>query len=138
MPLHAPMLAGVLLFSLSALTAAQKDNGDECNCFRTNGSTVGYFAYHRFHDYRNVSVAATAPAALTGIANSTDAAVTSDFFATSQWTDDWSIQNWNNSASLGYGSDGGPTVFMVNSPNNVYIRSCPPSITPPPQSSTPG
>jgi hypothetical protein len=119
MALPSSILAGILLFSLPNPTLAQKDNGDECSCFRTNGSSEGYFAYHRFHDFRNVANAsATPPTVLANMANATNALATSDFFLSGNWTNDWTVQNWNNSDSF---VESGATVLMINSPNNVYI-----------------
>jgi hypothetical protein len=42
-----------------------------------------------------------------------------------EWTSNWLIQNWNNSAQMGGNSDvtgSDATVLMVNSPNNIYIQ----------------
>lgn len=114
------ILVNLMVFCLSNLVAAQTDNGDECNCFRTNGSSQGYFAYHRFHDYRNVAAASPAPAVVSNVNSATNAPPTSNFFAAAQWTSDWSIQNWNNSGDLN--PDGGATVLRINSPNNIYIE----------------
>lgn len=122
MALPSSILAGLLLF---ALTSAQTDNGNECSCFRTNGSSAGYFAYHRFFDYRNVpGASANPPAVISNEVNATDALATSDFFLNDAWTNDWTIQNWNNSDSM---SSTDATELMINSPNNVYIGTFPPS-----------
>jgi hypothetical protein len=106
---------------LSAVVTAQKDNGAECDCFKTNGSTEAYFSYHRFFDYRNVPYSLTSnPNVLTDSSETSNAKNTSDFFSNSSWTADWAAQNWDNSESLNTsGSDA--TVLMINSPNNVYI-----------------
>jgi hypothetical protein len=122
MALPSSILAGLLLFSL---TSAQTDNGNECSCFRTNGSSAGYFTYHRFFDYRNVAGAsATPPAVISNENNATEAFATSDFFLNDAWTNDWTIQNWNNSDGM---SSTDATVLMINSPNNVYIGTSPSS-----------
>lgn len=119
MALPSSLLAGILLFALPNLSTAQTDNGDECSCFRTNGSSQGYFTYHRFHDYRNVAnPSATPPAVASNATNATNAFATSDFFLEDAWKSDWTIQNWNNSDSM---ASSGAAVTMVNSPNNVYI-----------------
>jgi len=94
MALPSSVLAGIFLF---ALTSAQKDNGNECSCFLTNGSSSGYFSYHRFHDFRNVAGAsATPPTVISNENNATEAFATSDFFLSDAWQNDWQIQNWNN------------------------------------------
>ncbi|PMD29551.1 glycoside hydrolase family 16 protein [Hyaloscypha variabilis F] len=117
MALPSSVLAGIFLF---ALTSAQKDNGNECSCFLTNGSSSGYFSYHRFHDFRNVAGAsATPPTVISNENNATEAFATSDFFLSDAWQNDWQIQNWNNSDSM---SASGATVLMINSANNIYIE----------------
>jgi hypothetical protein len=119
MALPSSILAGILLSSIPRLTSAQTDNGDECSCFRTNGSSKGYFAYHRFFDYRNVANAsANPPTVISNTDNATNAYATSNFFLTNAWTNDWTVQNWNNSDSI-QATDA--SILMVNSPNNVYI-----------------
>jgi hypothetical protein len=119
MALPSSILAGLFLFSLPRIASAQTDNGNECSCFRTNGSSAGYFTYHRFFDYRNVAGAsASPPAPISSEINATDALATSNFFLTEAWTNDWTIQNWNNSDSM---SSTDATILMINSPNNVYI-----------------
>jgi len=119
MALPSSVLAGIFLF---ALTSAQKDNGNECSCFLTNGSSSGYFSYHRFHDFRNVAGAsATPPTVISNENNATEAFATSDFFLSDAWQNDWQIQNWNNSDSM---SASGATVLLINSANNIYIGTC--------------
>jgi len=123
MALPTSILAGILLFSFADPAFAQTDNGNECSCFRTNGSSQGYFAYHRFYDYRNVAgISSTAPAVVSNATNATNALATSDFFLNNAWTNDWTTQNWNNSDSI---ESSGASVLMVNSPNNVYIGTSP-------------
>jgi len=113
------VLAGILL--LSTTGRAQQDNGPECDCFKTNGSTEAYFSYHHFFDYRNVPSSLTSnPKVITDPRDTSDAKNTSAFFSNSSWIADWAIQNWDNSDSLNT-SDSDATVLMINSPNNVYI-----------------
>jgi hypothetical protein len=118
-----PKLAGFL--AICTLAVAQKDNGKECDCFRTNGSTEAYFSYHQFFDYRNVSPKLTAnPDVLTNATETQDAGNSSSFFSDASFTADWTIPNWDNSDSLNTaGSDA--SVLMINSPNNVYIGKFP-------------
>lgn len=110
-------LLGTLLY-LPTVASAQ---GDQCSCFRTNGSSAGYFTSHRFLDYRNVSPASPeVPPLSSNITNTTNAFATSRFFLEDAWRNDWTIQNWNNTDNV---RSSAASVFMVNSPNNVYIGS---------------
>lgn len=118
MALPASLLASIFLFSLPHLTIAASDTGDECSCFRTNGSSQGYFLNHQFHDYRNVAGASSPPALTTNATNATNAFATSSFFLQDEWRNEWAVQNWNNSDSL---ASSGASILMVNTPNNVYI-----------------
>ncbi|KAK0101235.1 hypothetical protein ONS95_006414 [Cadophora gregata] len=113
------LLSSIFLFSLTSLTIAATDNGDECSCFRTNGSSQGYFLNHQFHDYRNVAGASNPPPFTTNATNATNALATSPFFLEDEWKNEWTVQNWNNSDTL---ASSGASVFMVNTPNNVYIQ----------------
>jgi hypothetical protein len=120
-----------LLLCLVPLAAAQKDNAPDCSCFRTTdpssaASAPTYFQYHRFWDFRNISRSLVSVPTLLTTANASSAApVASSYFSSSQWKNDWMIQNWNNSGALadnaGGNSSTGPTILMVQSPNNVYI-----------------
>lgn len=119
-----------LLLSLLSLASAQKDNAPDCSCFRTrepsSANAPTYFQYHRFFDYRNIDHSLTSAPAILNTANATaNADVSSSYFSTAKWNNDWSIQNWNNSDGLadnkGGNSSTGPTMLLVNSPNNVYI-----------------
>lgn len=106
---------------LSSFSIAQKDHGKECECFRTNGSSAGYFTNHRFFDYRNIKDAlSTAPDILKTPAGNTNAPATSDYLSSSAFTDDWEIQSWNNSDTLRQ-PPSDATALMINSASNVYI-----------------
>jgi hypothetical protein len=112
-------ILGILL--LCTVGEAQKDNGAKCDCFKTNDSTGAYFSYHRFFDYRNVPLSLTSnPKVLTSASDSSNAPNTSAFFSSPSWTADWSAATWDNSDSINT-PDSDATIFMVNSPNNVYI-----------------
>lgn len=116
-----PSLLSVNILLFSSLTAAQKDNGSECDCFKTNGSSADYYAYHRFHDFRNINKSlASNPEVFTDAANTSNADATSAFFLDKIWTDDWQSQSWNNSDSM---SVNNASILMINSPNNIYICS---------------
>ncbi len=106
---------------LSSFCAAQKDNGQECDCFLTNGSSAAYFSYHRFFDYRNIPSSLTsAPPVITDEIDTKNAEATSPYFTDSSWTKDWAAQTWDNSDQLNT-SDSDATILMINSQNNVYI-----------------
>jgi hypothetical protein len=118
------------IFLLSTLGTAQKDNGGECDCFKTNGSTEAYFSYHRFFDYRNVPFSLTSnPEILTSSSDTSNAQNSSAFFSQPSWTADWAAQNWDNSDTLNT-PDSDATILMINSPNNVYIGMSSPSSPP--------
>ncbi|KAM3069036.1 hypothetical protein ACMFMG_004214 [Clarireedia jacksonii] len=115
-----PSLLLLTLLATTTTTYAQRDNAEECTCFRTNGSSAGYFTSHRFHDFRNVEGAGDVPELITDATNSSNALATSDFFLGDAWNNDWTIQKWTNADSM---ANSDATVLMVNSPNNVYIES---------------
>ncbi|PQE23751.1 hypothetical protein CJF30_00008739 [Rutstroemia sp. NJR-2017a BBW] len=112
--------SSLLLLAFLATANAQKQNGEECTCFRTNGHSSGYFTSHRFHDFRNVQSGGDIPDLITDATNSSLVGATSDFFLGDAWTSDWTIQSWTNADSR---ADSDATVLMVNSPNNVYIET---------------
>jgi hypothetical protein len=105
---------------LVSFATAQTDNGNECSCFLTNDSTAAYFTYHRFWDFRNIAAPlSTEPDVLIDPTLTLNAGPTSSYFTNELWTQDWTLQAWNNSDSM---SADGATVLMINSLNNVYIR----------------
>ena len=122
--LHGPpaSLAFIALLGLFPLTYAQKDNSQDCSCYVTSGTTSpSYFTYHNFHDFRNVPATKSdnfilpAPIVSASQDNGTEP-VTSTFFASPAFSNDWSIQTWTSHAS-----EVAP-FSRVNSPQNVYIR----------------
>ncbi|KAI3323345.1 carbohydrate-binding module family 1 protein [Xylariaceae sp. AK1471] len=97
----------------------------KCNCYRTNTSTSHYFRHHKFFDFRSLSQYARVPAPIDTAQGNADALVTNAYFSLPEWTSNWLIQNWNNSAQIGGDSDAtgsDATVLMVNSANNIYIQ----------------
>lgn len=119
--MHSIVLVRLVIFSFYPLIKAQKDNGNQCDCFKTNGSSGSYFKYHRFFDYRNVpSALISQPAVVTQASEDKNDVVTSAFFSESSWTNDWNTQTWDNSDSM---SDSGSDAhtLMRYSKNNVYI-----------------
>ncbi|APA06083.1 hypothetical protein SS1G_01485 [Sclerotinia sclerotiorum 1980 UF-70] len=114
-----PIPLALLFTTLKVL--AQKNNGEECSCFRTDSASSGYFTYHRFHDFRTVAAAAqTVPDLIANESDTSNALATSDFFTGQAWNNDWSTQSWNNSDTM---VESGSSVLMINSPNNVYIET---------------
>lgn len=119
-----------VIFLLSSLSVADelKQNGEECSCFLTNGSSSGYFTYHRFHDFRNVQTNFTGiPSVIESYDDDANLVATSNFFGNySGWNGDWDIQTWNNSDQLSPDNfeTGDATVLMQNSAANVYIGMC--------------
>ncbi|KAK6950360.1 hypothetical protein Daesc_008686 [Daldinia eschscholtzii] len=113
----------VVVSSLAPLSLAafQQVSNDQCNCFLTNGSRADFFTTHKFFDYREKTEYASVPSLIDDPDDSSDAGPTSDYFSSDEWTDNWTIQNWNNEASLS-GDVSDATILMVNSPNNVYIE----------------
>ncbi|KAH7329350.1 glycoside hydrolase family 16 protein [Stachybotrys elegans] len=111
-----------LLLGNSKLAAAEGDNilrnDSSCDCFLTNGSDPTYYSSHLFFDFRDLAQYAGVPEVIPDAQRSSLAPPTSDYFTSERWTNTWEIQNWNNSQD-GYGD---ATVFMVNSPNNIYIQ----------------
>jgi hypothetical protein len=108
------------LILLSSLSLAQKDNGEECSCFRTNGSSAAYFTNHQFFDYRNISSSAPVPPLIASDVETANANATSSYFSTDAFTQDWIIQKWNNSDQIGT-ANSDATTLMINSFNNIYI-----------------
>ncbi|KAM7202354.1 Concanavalin A-like lectin/glucanase domain containing protein [Naviculisporaceae sp. PSN 640] len=90
-----------------------------CGCFVTNGTESSYFTKHKFFDFRSLTQYAGVPATITNPNESGTAAVTSQYFTSTEWTETWMVGNWNNSAGVRKDS----RVLMVNSPNNVYIEA---------------
>ncbi|RKF56496.1 putative glycoside hydrolase family 16 protein [Erysiphe neolycopersici] len=118
-----PTIATALFLHLlpTFTTAAVKDNGKKCDCFRTTGPSAGYFTNHMFQDFRKISTG-DAPKLLTTTKQTTEASVTNNFFKSDSWTKNWYIQHWNNTDSM---NETSATLLMVNSPNNVYIEKSP-------------
>ncbi|KAI1393441.1 glycoside hydrolase family 16 protein [Hypoxylon trugodes] len=115
-----PVMVASSLAQLS-LAAYPEISSDRCDCFLTNGSSSHYFTSHKFFDFRDKSNYAGVPALLGTPEDSSQADATSDYFVSDEWTENWGLQTWNNSAALAStGSDA--SVFMVHSPNNVYIE----------------
>lgn len=106
-----------------------------CTCFRTNSSTSNYFSHHSFFDFRSLSNYAHTPPVLTDAQSNTNAPPANDYFKSVNWTNMWQAQTWDNGAMMKQnnsdvtGSDA--TLFMVNSPNNIYIEHNNDSGTPP-------
>jgi hypothetical protein len=85
----------------------------------TNGTESRFFSHHAFFDFRSQSQYAGVPAVITSDRDSGGAPLTSKYFSSEEWTNMWIMGNWNNSK----GQRKDATVFMTNSPNNVYIEA---------------
>ncbi|KAK5989928.1 hypothetical protein PT974_08191 [Cladobotryum mycophilum] len=97
-------------------------NGDDCDCFLTNGTEPGYFAKHMFFDFRSLPQYAGVPQYVLNDSQAAIAPVTSDYFASDDWNSTWQLQGWNNKDGKGHGLAAGSTVLMVNSQSNVFIQ----------------
>jgi hypothetical protein len=84
-----------------------------CDCWQTKDSALT-FTNHKVLDFRSLSqYVSSVPATITTTDENTNAAVTSDYFNTAEWTDMFGIQSWTTRDT---------TVQMANSPNNVYVQ----------------
>ncbi|KAI1452259.1 glycoside hydrolase family 16 protein [Annulohypoxylon moriforme] len=104
-----------------ALADYPEVDGDQCNCYLTNGSSSHYFSTHKFFDFRDKSDVAGVPALITSPDDTSQAGVTSEYFSSDEWTDNWTLQSWNNTSSLKSNSSDA-SVLMIHSLNNVYIE----------------
>ncbi|KAJ4141548.1 hypothetical protein NW768_000761 [Fusarium equiseti] len=108
------------LMVLATVSRAVSTTGNDCECYLTNGSNSAYYSQHNFYDFRGLAEYAKVPSPVRN--SSGKAGVTSDYFKSDAWDSTWSIQDWNNRESGGVSLSGDATVFMVNSPNNIYIQ----------------
>jgi len=90
-----------------------------CGCYLTNGTESRFFSHHAFFDFRSQSQYAGVPPVIASSKDSSAAPLTSKYFSSEDWTNMWIMGNWNNSKSQRKDA----TVFMTNSPNNVYIEA---------------
>ncbi|OTA61920.1 concanavalin A-like lectin/glucanase [Hypoxylon sp. EC38] len=118
--LFRPLVAISSLTSLS-MAAYTEVSDDQCNCYLTNTSTGHYFTTHKFFDFRDKADYAKVPDLIEDPDDTTEADVTSDYFSSEEWTDNWALQSWNNTAALA-SDDRDSTAFMVHSSNNVYLE----------------
>ncbi|OAA50144.1 Concanavalin A-like lectin/glucanase, subgroup [Beauveria brongniartii RCEF 3172] len=114
------------LFSMAAATSAETVQDSSCDCFLSNGTNPGYYAKHAFFDFRQLSQHAGVPNVVENAASAAFAPESSDFFTSDAWTSFWEVENWNNSngaASNGRANtlSNDATVYMINSPSNIYI-----------------
>ncbi|CEJ81986.1 hypothetical protein VHEMI02080 [[Torrubiella] hemipterigena] len=94
-----------------------------CECFVTNGTAPEFFSNHLFFDYRNLTQFAGVPPAVSNEDAVSDAPITSDFFASEEWTKHWGTQTWDNSKGKSQGFSNDATVHMINSANNLFIQA---------------
>ncbi|CAG7560889.1 unnamed protein product [Fusarium equiseti] len=117
--LHSLCLQLIVLATISRVSSTSTTD-DDCECYLTNGSNSAYYSRHNFYDFRDLAEYAKVPSPVKNA--SRKASVTSDYFKSDAWDNTWSIQDWNNRGSGGVSLSGDATVFMVNSPNNIYIQ----------------
>lgn len=116
--------AALLLPSVFAAYPLTTDSN--CHCYRTNATSANYFGHHKFFDFRQLNQYANVPAVKPDPDSAANAAPPSNYFQSSEWTNTWGVQSWNNSQVFQVnnsditGSDA--SVLMVNSPTNVYIE----------------
>ncbi|KAK0629362.1 glycoside hydrolase family 16 protein [Bombardia bombarda] len=131
MPTTSPARPFALLLLLSAallvdvaLAAYPLTTDSNCGCYRTNATSVNYFAHHQFFDFRSLSQYVNVPGPISNFDSNAAAPPTSSFFTSATWANAWRIQNWNNSGLLSLNNTdvNDATVKMVNSPNNIYIE----------------
>lgn len=123
-------VALVAVFSLPsalAATAAYPLTTDSnCHCYKTNATASNYFAHHKFFDFRQLNQYVNVPGVKPDPDSNANAPPPSSYFDSSNWTNTWGTQNWNNSHVFKLnnsdvtGSDA--SVLMVNSANNIYIE----------------
>lgn len=113
-------------YSNSTKPGLQLTTDANCTCFRTNSSTANYFSHHSFFDFRTMGEYVHTPPVLQDSQANINAPATNTFFSSANWTNMWQAQNWDNGALMKAnnsdvtGSDA--TLYMVNSPNNIYIE----------------
>ncbi|RBR25878.1 uncharacterized protein FIESC28_01371 [Fusarium coffeatum] len=117
--LHSLCLRLIVLATISRVSSTSTTDND-CECYLTNGSNSAYYSQHSFYDFRDLAEYAKVPSPVKNA--SRKAGITSDYFKSDAWDNAWSIQDWNNRESGGVSLSGDATVFMVNSPNNIYIQ----------------
>lgn len=120
MPL--PSLISLVLLlpaSTPAVADGQLVKDSSCDCYLTNSSNEAYYANHRFYDFRKLSKYQGVPDLITSPSDTANAWATSPYFLSDDWNSVWISVNWTNDAKL---ASGDASVYMVNSPNNVYIE----------------
>ncbi|ORY66566.1 concanavalin A-like lectin/glucanase domain-containing protein [Pseudomassariella vexata] len=95
-----------------------KDNSDQCQCYLASGPDPGYFQYHRFWDFRSIPLEEgntfiEAPELVTDYESEDAKDITSAYFGTTAWQNDWSFLSGPAKTSS--------SVTNAYSPQNVYI-----------------
>ncbi|KAI5457854.1 putative xylanase 3 [Mariannaea sp. PMI_226] len=113
----------LVIFSAQASASHDKSVDDaNCDCYFINGSVPEYYTDQMFLDFRSLSQYAGVPDIITSRSKASNADVSSDYFKQKNWTDIWSIQDWDNRNDNGKGFSGDATYLMVNSASNLYIQ----------------
>lgn len=98
-------------------TRTAHDNSPSCNCYLISGPDPGWFRGHRFWDFRNIATSTDTPPLIIDTQGLGLEPVTSDYFQTEEWGNDWQIQKWSSNIT-----SAGP-VRRVNSAQNIWIAS---------------
>lgn len=113
-----------LVVVVAATAVVGQQSLSACSCYRT--SSNDFFTNHRFYDFRNVaSYSDTAPPLQSTLPASADdqtgqstddvGSLQSGFISSSDWTQNWSIQDW------GKGRANDTKYRMWNSLSNVFV-----------------
>ncbi|KAI1810333.1 concanavalin A-like lectin/glucanase domain-containing protein [Poronia punctata] len=108
--------------SLAALSSARPYNNNtprqaDCDCYKASSDTSKLYGNRKFFDWRNIENPST-PDPIAGRDADKNAGNTHPYFSTSDWTEWFRIQSWDQEPGQN-GADS--TVFRVNSANNVFI-----------------
>ncbi len=120
--LYLALLAGAALPCLAQSTQDSIDTS-QCKCFLSNGTNPGFYSKHAFFDFRSLGAYAGVPALVNVSGDAASVPVTSDYFKSDEWTSFWEIENWDNSKGDNGGFSNDASIYMVNSPSNIYIES---------------
>ncbi|KAH8648419.1 concanavalin A-like lectin/glucanase domain-containing protein [Xylariales sp. PMI_506] len=119
-PLALAAVLGLAYASDELVEPLSKDNSDSCQCYLVQGPDPGYFLYHRFWDFRNISSDGSndftvAPPHITDQEDNGGQLATSLYLNSTTWDQDWSFLDGVSTSS----SDS--PVPNVYSMQNVYI-----------------
>ncbi|KAK3191003.1 hypothetical protein K4F52_002953 [Lecanicillium sp. MT-2017a] len=116
----------LLATALPALARSAQESIDtaQCECFLSNGTNSAFYSKHAFFDFRSLGAYAGVPAVVNVSGDAASAPVTSDYFNSDEWTSFWEIEDWdNNSKGNNRGASNDASIYMVNSPSNIFIEN---------------